>query len=100
MNLVARLRALWRLTEHDLDVRRIECSPTDIIVVEVEQRLSKETMYSIGMALKGIFDADRKIVILDGGGKLHVLAQSQEKLLLPNLACVREGLDPMRGSGA
>ena len=76
MKVFARLRALWRLAEYGADVRRIECGPNDVILIEVSQMLSRKACANIGRSVREVLGADRRVVVLDGDVKLRVLGQA------------------------
>jgi hypothetical protein len=72
---LVRVRDLTPAALRDLDIRRVECGPTDTILVETDQRLSRQATAHIRKGIREAFGPGRRVLVAESGVKVRVLAQ-------------------------
>jgi hypothetical protein len=72
---LVRVRDLTPAALRDLDIRRIECGPTDTILVETDQRLSGEATAHIREGIREAFGPGRRVLVAESGLKIRILGE-------------------------
>lgn len=59
----------------DLPVTKYSPEAGDVLIVEAERRISRDTLEKIRAQVKSCFEKDTKVMVLEGGMKLKVVRE-------------------------